>query len=78
MKELSESKGFSGLLRIVQYRASVCCRYDAGKRNHSGKKYRSDQSGRRSISGMAGISHILITAALILLFAALKKNIKEG
>lgn len=30
-----------------------------------------------AVSGMAGISHILITAALILLFAALKKNIRE-
>lgn len=30
-----------------------------------------------AVSGIAGISHILITAALILLFAALKKNIRE-
>lgn len=30
-----------------------------------------------AISGIAGIAHILITAALILLFAALKKSINE-
>ena len=30
-----------------------------------------------SISGVAGIAHILITAAMILLFMALKKSIKE-
>lgn len=30
-----------------------------------------------SISGIAGIAHIFITAAMILLFTALKKNIKE-
>lgn len=76
-KALSESKGFRRF--YVMY--NIALPFVAGMMLVRGivqvKGIALTRAADASISGIAGIAHIFITAAMILLFTALKKNIKE-
>lgn len=76
-KELSESRMFRNFYVLYNIALPFVVSMMLVRGNIQVKNIALTRAADAAVSGMAGISHILITAALILLFAALKKNIRE-